>query len=60
MLGHFMSDSTGMMTKVLFTDFVVCPTEPLVKGATQPATVKQIHHPRVLTEDQWVVRYWHH
>jgi hypothetical protein len=35
----------------LFADFVVCPTEPLHQGASQPARVLHIYHPHVVPRD---------
>jgi len=36
----------------LFADFVVCPTEPFRKGATQKAIIQSIRHPHVVPRDQ--------
>lgn len=53
-LGHYMDDPvTGQANRILFADFTVCPTAPLVNGAVQPAIIKRISHPHVLTEQQW-------
>lgn len=53
LLGPLMNDPTGMPTNVVFADFLVCPTERFVEGATQAAVVKRIRHPHVLTEERW-------
>jgi hypothetical protein len=54
-LAHFMSEpkDKGMMTRILFADFDLCPTAPFVQGATQPVIIKRIAHPVVLTYEQW-------
>jgi hypothetical protein len=35
-------------SKALFADFTICPTEKYVRGAAQPAVVKNIKHPHVV------------
>ena len=34
----------------LFADFTLCPTKPFKAGAAQPAIVKNIEHPRVVSD----------
>ena len=52
-LAKYMKDANGVATNVVFVDFLVCPTAPLVKGAAQPAVVKSLSHPIVLTQEEW-------
>jgi len=52
-LAKYMKDANGVATNVVFGDFLVCPTAPLVKGAAQPAVVKSLSHPIVLTQEEW-------
>jgi hypothetical protein len=35
----------------LFADFLICPTQRYRHGASQPAQVRRIYHPRVMSRD---------
>jgi hypothetical protein len=36
---------------VLFADFLICPTKRFREGSSQPAEVRRIYHPHVVSRD---------